>query len=523
MPFSLDNSLAVCITKKRGTTFMWNIITIIFALVLGTGAGFGVSRFRAREQATKNQKQIEKTKTEADQIIKDARLESRKILDSANAEETRRRKEANELSDRLLKREKKLEERQDNLDNKIELFKKQEAEVEKLKQTIYDIKDKAEEKLQKIAKLTKKEATDKLHESVEKEIKADLAGLVAKLQAEAKSQAEDNARAILVASMERVASEVTAERTISTLKIDNDDIKGRIIGKEGRNIQALQNVTGVDILVDDSPGVIVLSCFDPVRREVARQTLDMLIKDGRIHPARIEEILEKAQKQVQKEIVQAAEVAARRVGVIGIPPAILQLLGELKFRTSYGQNVLKHSVEMAELASVLSEQLGADTNVCKYAALVHDLGKALTHKMEGKHHHLSGEMLRKYGVDEKVAHAAEAHHDDIEATTIEALVIRVVDAVSAARPGARNIAAENFIERMKTLENIANSFKGIEKSYAISAGREMRIFVKPNELDDLESIKIARDIALKIESMMNYPGTIKVTVIRETRAIEYAK
>jgi ribonuclease Y len=300
-------------------------------------------------------------------------------------------------------------------------------------------------------------------------------------------------------------------------------MKGRIIGKEGRNIQALQRATGVDIMVDDTPGMIILSSFDPVRRETARVALEMLLKDGRVHPGRIEEVVDKAQKQVQKEVVRAAEDAAREVGVVGIPREIMQYLGELKFRTSYGQNVLKHSTEMAHMAGIIAEELGADVRIAKYAALIHDLGKALTHKMEGKHHHISGEMARKYGVPEEVAHAAEAHHDDVEATTTEALIIRVVDAISASRPGARNISAENFAERMRELENVANSFEGIDKSYAISAGREVRVFVQPGQIDDLSAIKLARDIATKIESTMQYPGTIKVNVIRETRAIEFAK
>jgi len=285
----------------------------------------------------------------------------------------------------------------------------------------------------------------------------------------------------------------------------------------------LQRATGVDIMVDDTPGYIVLSSFDPVRREVARLSLEMLMKDGRIHPARIEEVVAKAQAQVEKEVVRAGEDAAREVGVLGVPRELLHLLGELKYRTSYGQNVLKHSTEMAHMAGLIAEEVGADVKVTKYAALMHDMGKALTHKMEGKHHHISGEMLRKYGAPEAVALAAEQHHDDVDATTIEALVVRVVDAVSAARPGARNISAENFAERMKELENVANGFPGIEKSYAISAGREVRVFVRPQQIDDLSAIKLARDIATKIESSMQYPGTIKVNVIRETRAIEYAK
>jgi ribonuclease Y len=276
-------------------------------------------------------------------------------------------------------------------------------------------------------------------------------------------------------------------------------------------------------MVDDTPGYVVLSSFDPVRREVARMALEMLMKDGRIHPGRIEEVVDKAQKTVEKEVMRAGEDAAREVGVIGIPKEILHLLGELKYRTSYGQNVLKHSTEMAHIAGIIAEELGANVKTAKYAALVHDLGKALTHKMEGKHHHISGEMLRKYGAPEAVAVAAEQHHDDVEATTVESMIVRVVDAISAARPGARNISAENFVERMKELENVANSFDGIEKSYAISAGREVRVFVRPQNVDDLAAIRLARDIATKIESTMQYPGTIKVNVIRETRAVEFAK
>ena len=502
---------------------MWSIFALV-AGAIGLVAGFFfIPQHQLKKQKNATNKNIEKSEEKAEEILKKARDQARQTLEKAGKEEDQRRQELNQTSTRLLEREKNLDQKQASLDGKLEKLRQSEEEVEQSKKVIYEIREKQEDKLQKIAKLSKKEAAEKLHQMIESDIKGDLVALVAKLREQAQAEAEDNARAVLVAAMERIASETTAERTITSVKIESEDVKGRIIGKEGRNIQSLQKVTGVDILVDDAPGVIVLSCFDPVRREVARQTLEMLIKDGRIHPARIEELLAKAQKQVQKEVVKAAEDAAREVGVVGIPPAILQLLGELRFRTSYGQNVLRHSIEMSNIAGVLAEQIGANVMVCKYAALVHDLGKALTHKMEGKHHHLSGEMLRKYGVEEAVAHAAEAHHDDIDATTVEAVVIRVVDAVSAARPGARNISAENFIERMKTLENIANSFKGIEKSYAISAGREMRVFVSPGDLDDLQSIQIARDIALKIESMMNYPGTIKVVVIRETRAIEYAK
>ncbi|HEU4967201.1 MAG TPA: ribonuclease Y, partial [Candidatus Saccharimonadales bacterium] len=428
-----------------------------------------------------------------------------------------------DLEQRLVSREEALDKKLDSLDKRTEGLRRSEDEVEKLKDEIRDIRGRQQEKLEKIAKLTKDEAAEKLMQMTERDIRNDLTGLVAKLQNEARDMAEERAGVIITTAMERMASEVTAERTVTSIKLEDEEMKGRIIGKEGRNIQALQRATGVDIMVDDTPGYVVLSSFDPVRREVARQALELLMKDGRIHPARIEEVVEKAQKNVEKEVVRAGEDAAREVGVIGIPRELLHLLGELKYRTSYGQNVLKHSTEMAHMAGLIAEEVGADVKVTKYATLMHDLGKALTHKMEGKHHHISGEVLRKYGAPEAVALAAEQHHDDMEATTVEALVVRVVDAISASRPGARNISAENFAERMRELENIANGFKGIEKSYAISAGREVRVFVRPQQVDDLTAIRLARDIATKIESSMQYPGTIKVNVIRETRAVEFAK
>ena len=276
-------------------------------------------------------------------------------------------------------------------------------------------------------------------------------------------------------------------------------------------------------MVDDTPGMVVLSSFDPVRRQVARLTLEMLMKDGRIHPARIEEVVEKARKQIDKDVDRAGEDAAREVGVVGIPKELIRLLGELKFRTSYGQNVLKHSTEMTQIAGMIAEEIGADVRTVKTATLLHDIGKAVSHRIEGKHHHIGAELAEKYGLSKEIAHAIKAHHDDIEATTPEAIVVRIVDAMSAARPGSRNISAENFVERMKDLENVATSFDGIDKAYAISAGREVRVIVRPEKIDDLSSIKLARDIATKIESTMNYPGTIKVNVIRETRATEFAK
>lgn len=492
----------------------------IIAALLGVvfGVGGTVVYEKRREAAGKNtaEKEIAKAKTKASDILLKAK-------DEAITLENERRKEMKKIEDRLAERESSLDSKLDELDKRAEKLRRAEDEVEELKSEIRDIRTKQQEKLEKIAGLKKKDAADKLMQMTERDIKNDLVGLVSKLQHDAMEDAEEQAQTILVSAMERMASEVTAERTVTAIKLTDDEMKGRIIGKEGRNIQALQRATGVDILVDDTPGMIVLSSFDPIRRQVARLTLEMLMKDGRIHPGRIEEVVAKAEKQIEKEIIRAGEDAAREVGVAGIPKEMLRLLGELKFRTSYGQNVLLHSTEMAHMAGLIAEEIGADVRITKIATLLHDVGKAVTHKVEGKHHHIGAELARKYGMDERIVHAIEAHHDDIEATTPEALVVRVCDALSAARPGARNISAENFVERMRDLENIAISFPGIDKAYAISAGREIRVIVSPKTVDDLSAIKLARDIATKIESTMQYPGTIKVNVIRETRAVEFAK
>ena len=496
------------------------MLEMIIAAVVGVGAGIGGTVFydkrrtaRAKGQADR---EIAEAKTKASDIVLKAK-------DEAVRFENERRTELKKTEDRLVEREHTLDRKLDDIDKRAEKLRTQEDEVEGLKSEIRDIRIRQQEKLEKIAGLKKKDAAEKLMQMTESDIKEDLTSLVAKLQKDAVDDAEERAQLILLGAMERMSSEVTAERTVTALKLTDDEMKGRIIGKEGRNIQALQRATGVDILVDDTPGMVVLSSFDPIRRQVARLTLEMLMKDGRIHPGRIEEVVAKAEKQIEKEVVRAGEDAAREVGVVGIPKEMLRLLGELKFRTSYGQNVLLHSTEMAHIAGMIAEELGVDVRTTKIATLLHDVGKAVTHKVEGKHHHIGAELARKYGMSEAIVHAIEAHHDDIEATTPEALVVRVVDAASAARPGARNISAENFAERMRDLENIATSFKGIDKAYAISAGREVRIIVNNKSVDDLNAIKLARDIATKIESTMQYPGTIKVNVIRETRAIEFAK
>ena len=495
---------------------MIEIIIAVVGVALGAGGFAGYQRTKQVKGKSQIDRDIAAAKTKASDIVLKAKDEAIKF-------ENERRKEIQKTENRLAERELSLDKKLDELDNRAEKLRLHEDEVESLKNEIRGIRTKQQEKLEKIAGLKKQEAAEKLMQMTERDIKDDLTGLVAKLQQEATDDAEERAQLILLTAMERMSSDVTAERTVTALKLADDEMKGRIIGIEGRNIQALQRETGVDIMVDDTPGMIILSSFDPIRRQVARAALEMLMKDGRIHPARIEEVVAKAQKQIEKEVKQAGEDAMRETGVVGIPKEMLQLLGELKFRTSYGQYVLKHSTEMASMAGMIAEEIGADVRITKIATLLHDIGKAVTHKIEGKHHHIGAELARKYGMDERIVHAIEAHHDDIEATTPEALVVRVCDAASAARPGARNISAENFAERMRDLENVATSFSGVDKAYAISAGREVRIIVNNQSIDDLSAIKLARDIATKIESTMQYPGTIKVNVIRETRAIEFAK
>ena len=364
--------------------------------IAGAIAGYVINMTTTRRKigsaADEADKKLAEAEKEASKAVAKAQEEANKLLEESRRDEQKRRNELKELEQRVVNREETLDRKLDDLDKRTEALRRQEGDVEKLKDEIRDIRTKQQEKLEKIAGLSKNDAADKLMQMTERDIKNDLLGLISKLQNEAKENAEEQAQVILTSAMERMASEVTAERTVTAVKLEDEEMKGRIIGKEGRNIQALQRATGVDILVDDTPGMIVLSSFDPVRREIARQALEMLLKDGRVHPGRIEEVVEKAQKNVEKEVVRAAEDAAREVGIIGIPKEVLQLLGELKYRTSYGQNVLKHSTEMAHMAGLIAEQIGADVKVCKYAALVHDLGKALTHKVEGKHHHISESM-----------------------------------------------------------------------------------------------------------------------------------
>ena len=499
------------------------IILLFAGLLAGGGGVFAYEKVKSANARNNSDKIIAEAKKKSAEILERANEKALKITEKAAAEETERRKEIRQTENRLAERETNLDKKLDQIDERAEKLRKNETEVEKLKNEIMEIRVRQTEKLEKIAKLSRKEAEEKLLSLAEKSMTQDMVNLVAKLQKNAVEDAEERAQTILVSAMERISSEVTADRTVTALKLPDDEMKGRIIGKEGRNIQAIQRATGVDVLVDDTPGMVVLSSFDPVRRQVARLSLELLMKDGRINPARIEEVVEKAQREIDKEINRAGEDAAREVGLSGLPREMLRLLGELKFRTSYGQNVLKHSTEMANIAGLIAEEIGANVKIAKTAALFHDVGKAVTHKIEGKHAQIGAELAEKYGMDARVVNAIAAHHDDIEATTPEAIIVKITDAMSAARPGVRNAAAENFAERMRELENVATSFDGIDKAYAISAGREIRVIVKPERVDDLSAIKMARDIADKIESTMQYPGVIKVNIIRETRAEEYAK
>jgi len=502
-------------------------IPIVIALVAGAGVGVGgfYAYNKHNENGGKNKADdlVRKAKHEASEIVLNAKKEASEINDKALREENDRRREWKKTENRLAERETLLDTKLDQIDKKSESLRKQEGEIEELKDEVRAIRTKAQEKLEKIAGLSKEDAREKLMSMTERDIKNDLTNLVVKEQKAYNEHIDETAEAMLLTAMERMSSEVTADRTVTSLKLPDDDMKGRIIGKEGRNIQALQHATGVDVLVDDTPGMVVLSSFDPIRRQVARYALERLMKDGRINPSSIEDAVAKAEREIEKEVVRAGEDAAREVGVIGIPSEILHLLGELKFRTSYGQNVLLHSIEMAHMAGMIAEEIGADVRIAKTATLLHDMGKAVTHKIEGKHAEIGAELAKKFGMEDAVVHAIAAHHEDIEPTTPEAIIVKIVDAISAARPGARNISAENFAERMKALENVATSFQGIDKAYAISAGREIRVIVEPKQIDDLSALKLARDIADKIEATMQYPGVVKVNVIRETRAIEYAK
>jgi ribonuclease Y len=502
-------------------------LSIIGALLLGGAAGYSyttvINKRRAKTASDEAAKIVTDARGEAKKITSDAKGDAAKLAEDSRREEKERRSALNQTEHQLLARQASLDQKLEELDKRGEKLRKHETDLDTLKDDLRAIRAKQQENLEKIAALSKEEAKDKLLKMTERDIKADLVKLVEKLQADAKEEADESAKLIIVSAMERMASDQTAERTITTVPLPSDELKGRVIGKEGRNIQALERATGVDVIIDETPGAIVLSSFDPMRRQVARVALEKLLSDGRIHPARIEEVVAKAKAEIDRMVKEAGEKALKETGVVGVPPELVRLLGQLKFRTSFSQNVLKHSIEMANLAGMIARDVGADVRISKTATLLHDIGKAVTHEIEGGHHHIGADLAQKYGMEEAIVHAINAHHDDVEATTPEALVVRVCDALSAGRPGARGDTLENYAKRMTELENLTNSFPGVEKSYAISAGREIRIIVEPQQVDDLQAIKMARDIATKVEATLKYPGVIKVNVIRETRAVEFAK
>ncbi len=503
------------------------VFSIIGASLMGGGAVASYNAYAAKHRSKtagdQAAKILEEARANAKELTLEAKTEALRVAEAAKREEKERRSGIAQTEQQLLTRQSNLDQKLEELDRRSEKLRKHEADLDNLKEELREIRAKQQDNLEKIAGLTKDDAKTKLLKMTERDIKADLVKLVEKLQNEAKEEAEDRARLIIVSSMERMASDQTAERTITTVPLPSDELKGRVIGKEGRNIQALERATGVDVIIDETPGAIVLSSFDPMRRQIARVALEKLLSDGRIHPARIEEVVEKAKSEVDRMVKEAGERALKETGVVGVPPELVKLLGQLKFRTSFSQNVLKHSVEMANLAGMIAGDIGADVRISKTATLLHDIGKAVTHEIEGGHHHIGAELAQKYGMEEAIVHAIKAHHDDVEATTPEALVVRVCDSLSAGRPGARGDTLENYAKRMTELENLANAFPGVSKSYAISAGREIRIIVEPERVDDLQAIKMARDIATKVESTLRYPGVIKVNVIRETRATEFAK
>jgi len=423
----------------------------------------------------------------------------------------------------LLQREESLDKKVENLEQRDEAIAKKQKEIQKSLEEVQQLYKKQVEELERLSGLSSEDAKQLLLNNIEKQIRHEAAMMIKDIETKAKEEAERKAKEVIASAIQKCSADHVAETTVSVVPLPNDEMKGRIIGREGRNIRTLETLTGIDLIIDDTPEAVILSGFDPIRREVARVALEKLIVDGRIHPARIEEMVDKAKKEVDNYIKEQGEQATFETGVHGLHPEIIKLLGRLRFRTSYGQNVLKHSIEVAHLAASMAAELGADVKTAKRAGLLHDIGKAVDHEVEGPHVQIGADLAKKYKESADIVHAISAHHGDIEATTVEAVLVQAADAISAARPGARRETLESYIKRLEKIEEIANSFDGVEKSFAIQAGREVRIMVKPEDVSDSEIVYIARDIVKKIEDELEYPGQIKVNVIRETRAIEYAK
>jgi len=502
-------------------------IGAVIGLVIGALLGYALRRSAVKDQEQAAQAEAQRLLSEAQakekEILLGAKEEAIQIRAQAEQEVKTRRDEVLRLEQRVANREETLDRKLDNLEKRETGLADKERQQEEIRAQLEELRKAKLAEVERVSGMTSQEARVLLLKELEDEIREEANRIVRTLEAEAKEEADRRSRSILATTMQRLMNDVVSETTVSVVPIPSDDMKGRIIGREGRNIRALESATGVDLIIDDTPDAVTLSAFDSVRREIARIALTKLVLDGRIHPTRIEEVVEKAKQEVEASIKTAGEQAAIEAGCPGLHPEILRTLGKLKYRTSYGQNQLKHAVESSFIAGMIAEEIGADVNVCRRGALMHDIGKAIDHEVEGTHAMLGGELAKRYNVSPTVVHCIEAHHEEVEVESTEAIVVMIADAISGSRPGARRETLELYIKRLEALENIANSFKGVEKSFAIQAGREIRIIVKPDEIDDLDSMRLARDVSKKIEESMEYPGQIKVTVVRETRASEYAR
>ena len=512
-----------------------NIVIIIVSILISLAIGISIGMIYRKKiaeskiQGAENEAKrlVDLAKIEAENLkkgeifkAKEEIMNSRKELDQEIKE---RRGEVQKQESRLMQKEENLEKREGNFEKKEREMERELQAIQQQREEISQLHREEMVKLQKIASLTKDEAKARLLSEMDKELTAEKAALIREKEQKAKETAIKNAKEILSYAVQKCAADHSQETTVSIVALPNDDMKGRIIGREGRNIKALETLTGIDLIIDDTPEAVVLSGFDPLRREVAKIALEKLIDDGRIHPAKIEEMVEKAKEEVDTTIKEEGERAVLETGVIGLHPDVVKLIGKLKYRTSYGQNVLNHSIEVSNLARIMAEELGLDPKLARRAGLLHDIGKALDHDMEGTHVEIGVEVLKKYKENDIVVNAVEAHHGDVEPKTLEAVLIQAADAISASRPGARRETVEAYIKRLQNLEEIADSFDGVEKSFAIQAGREIRIIVRPDRISDDKMTILARDVAKKVESEMDYPGQIKVNVIRETRVIDYAK
>ena len=507
------------------------VAAVLISLAIGIPVGMTIRKKVAEskiEGAEKEAKRlVELAKIEAENLKKEEIFKAKEEIMNARTELDQeikeRRGEIQKQESRIIQKEENLERRSDNFEKKERELEQEEQDLKKKEQEIEELHQKQIQVLQEVAKLTQEEAKKQLLQAVEQEIKTEKATLVRELEQKAKEESGKNAREIISYAIQKCAADHSAETTVSIVPLPSDDIKGRIIGREGRNIKALETLTGIDLIIDDTPEAVILSGFDPLRREVARIALEKLIDDGRIHPAKIEEMVEKAKEELSATIKEEGERAVLETGVIGLNPELVKLIGKLKYRTSYGQNVLNHSIEVSNLARIMAEELGLDAKLVRRAGLLHDIGKALDHDMEGTHVEIGVDILKKFKENPLVINAVEAHHGDVEPQTLEAVLVQAADAISASRPGARRETLEAYIKRLENLESIADSFEGVEKSFAIQAGREIRIIVKPEKISDDEMTLLARDVSKKIEEEMDYPGQIKVNVIRETRVVDYAK